>query len=354
MDIQLNFINNSTDANNSDIVIFQRTANSDDAVIATRVLCCPPGSTQHFSLPAGGTMGATPVSTMQNAGLSFKPTIWVGAVPNVQEGDVANSDTLSGVNTEISLLGVVSADIIMTGAGTETSPFSFHVKNIVPSEAAKDSAHAEALTAASTRDIHLKFINNSNDTNNSDVVVFQKNTGPGGQTAVAWTVIRNCGKGQNHPFVYPIETTIAASDSWGNFTPQLQAENGQVFHMIHDASGDRLELASQPGSPNDIQLRNDLQKGAINAHVFKANRLLALKTGIAPAQKASFSFKPVLWIGVASQVEQGEVMDSAIAAAIETEISLLGIRSADIVMTGGGSGVNARPFQFELENVVYQ
>jgi hypothetical protein len=65
-----------------------------------------------------------------------------------------------------------------------------------------------------------------------------------------------------------------------------------------------------------------------------------------------FTFKPTIWIGVASQVEPGDVIDSAILSEINTEISLLGIVSADIVMTGGGTGPNATPFAFTLQNIV--
>jgi hypothetical protein len=49
---------------------------------------------------------------------------------------------------------------------------------------------------------------------------------------------------------------------------------------------------------------------------------------------------------------QGQVMNSATVSQISTELSLLGVRSADIVMTGGGPGPNATPFQFTLSNVV--
>ena len=43
---------------------------------------------------------------------------------------------------------------------------------------------------------------------------------------------------------------------------------------------------------------------------------------------------------------------SAVVSNINTEISLLGIASADIVMTGGGPGANSTPFAFSLQNVV--
>lgn len=71
-----------------------------------------------------------------------------------------------------------------------------------------------------------------------------------------------------------------------------------------------------------------------------------------PGQKAVFEFKPTLWIGTASQIEQGAVMNSAVLSDINTELSLLGIKRADIVMTGGGGGTTATAYQFRLANVV--
>lgn len=44
-------------------------------------------------------------------------------------------------------------------------------------------------------------------------------------------------------------------------------------------------------------------------------------------------------------------MNSAILASINTEISLLGIASAGIVMTGGGAGPDATPFEFSLQSI---
>lgn len=201
--------------------------------------------------------------------------------------------------------------------------------------------------------IKLNFINHSNDTNNSSVVIFQKNVATSfEELAVAWTVIQNCGSGENHPFSFPMSYTVSASDAWGNYTPQLDAINGQAFDMIKSTSGDHLELSSKPAtSPSEIEMSNDLQMGSINANCYKSGKLLATITGIAPGQKAVFEFKPTIWIGVVSQLEEGEVMNAAILSSINTEISLLGIASADIVMTGGGAGPSATPFVFTLENI---
>ncbi|AXL49995.1 aromatic ring-opening dioxygenase LigA [Paraburkholderia caffeinilytica] len=202
-------------------------------------------------------------------------------------------------------------------------------------------------------DIKLNFINLSNDVNNSQIVIFQKNVSTDfDELAVAWKVISNCGRGDNHPFVFPLQTTVTASDADGNYMPQKVAQNGQMFSVSRAASGNVLALAGASSSSREIQLRNDLRTGAISAGVFKDNRLLAKKTGIVPGQKAVFEFKPTLWIGTASEVEQGKVMNSAVISDINTELSLLGIARCDVVMTGGGGGTTAVPYQFKLANIV--
>jgi hypothetical protein len=202
--------------------------------------------------------------------------------------------------------------------------------------------------------IKLNFINRSNDVNNSDVVIFQKNVATTAEeTAIAWTVITNCGPGWNHPFNYPLQSTVAASDSWGNYSPQLSASAGESFSVENSTSGDVLHLTGSASSAQEIEVKNNLTMGAVNANIFKDGRLFAIETSIAPGQKAVFEFKPTIFIGVVSQVQEGEVVNSAIISQVNTEISLLGLQSADIVMTGGGPGAQSTPFQFSLENINY-
>lgn len=204
-------------------------------------------------------------------------------------------------------------------------------------------------------DIKLNFINESNDQNNSEVVFFQKNIGTDfDELAVAWKVIKNCATGWQHDFTYPMEMKISASDSYGNeiITP-ITASNGQMFHVYSDSSGNQLAYFGPGASRKEVQLRNDLTKSSIDAKIYKAGKLLAVKTGVSPEQKAVFQFKPTLWVGVVSQIEEGQVMNSAVMSDVNTELGLLGIASADIVMSGGGIGVNATKFQFTLENIVY-
>ncbi len=51
-------------------------------------------------------------------------------------------------------------------------------------------------------DIHLTYVNQSDDVNATEVVVFARNPGSMNELPVAWLVIQQCGRGDSHPFVY--------------------------------------------------------------------------------------------------------------------------------------------------------
>lgn len=199
-------------------------------------------------------------------------------------------------------------------------------------------------------DIEITFINQSYDENNSSIVIFQKNVATDfGEIAVAWRVIENCGRNWSHTFSYPMTFQVGAMDSWNNVSDLHYAENGQKWDVVRSSSGDILTLSSNPAASNlEVEIKNTLPQGAINAQIYKDGKLLATKTGVSPQQKGVFKFKPTIWVGVVSQIEEGQVMDSAILSDINTEISLLGIAKANLIMTGGGVGSNAEPFNFTL------
>ncbi len=197
-------------------------------------------------------------------------------------------------------------------------------------------------------DIKLNFINRSADTNNTNIVIFQKNTAENsGEIAIAWKVITNCGMFDNHPFMFSMQLEVSGSGSNGKDTPRLTVSNGNVFEMDQDYSGNQLKLSSS----NEVSIKNNMVIGKMNASCYRDGRLLAAKTGLGSGEKAVFKFLPKIYIGVVSEVKQGDVMNSAIVSKISTEINLSGITSADIVMTGGGVSKSATPFSFTLENI---
>ena len=203
--------------------------------------------------------------------------------------------------------------------------------------------------------IILKFINKSNDRNNSDVVIFQKPTNPDyNMETIAWKVIKNCGTGDYHPFEYDFNLQINAADSWGNYTQFFDAEPGDLLKMIIDDSGDVLELnKGKSTNPDEIQVVNKLGTGSIDACCYRSNKLLCKKSNIVPGEEAIFEFHPKIYIGIISDIDEGEIMNSAIVNEINTELSLLGLKGADLTMRGGGSGDTSLPYTFSLENKVY-
>jgi hypothetical protein len=197
-------------------------------------------------------------------------------------------------------------------------------------------------------DIKLNFINRSNQQDFGAVVIFQKNVAAGANPlSVAWLAIQQCGYMDNHPFVFPMVMTVGVHDDEGNYTPTLPADNGQLFQAIDSSSGLRLTNLGNASNSVQVQVRNGLEAGDIDASTYKNGQLLATNAAIAAGQTTAFEFKPTIWIGAVQQAVQGELMDAATMASCDTELSLLGIASADIVMTG-----SAVAQVFNLDNVV--
>jgi hypothetical protein len=202
-------------------------------------------------------------------------------------------------------------------------------------------------------DIALNFINNSDDRNNSQVVIFQKNEAADAvEQPVAWKVIEDCGRGDNHPFVLPLANGVTAMDRYGNFTPMLDAQAGGSFHVSWTDSGCDLSMAGLAPRAREIHVTNQLPDNVISACIYKGGTLLAVRMALAPGQVAAFVFAPTIWIVAVPPIRQGEVMGSGIVSQQPTELSMLGVASADIVMTGGGPGSNAAPLAFNLQNIV--
>ncbi|MCR9086845.1 MAG: hypothetical protein NXH97_08880 [Rhodobacteraceae bacterium] len=207
---------------------------------------------------------------------------------------------------------------------------------------------------AEMTDVKLNLINRSEDANNSTVAILPRNADVTmDEVAVAWKVIKDLGKDDSHPFSYPLDSTIGAEDSFGNFSNQIPVVPGDAFVMIRDNTGDVLKKSSSSATdPSGVELRNKLPEGSISALTYKDGSVFERKTNVAPGKKAVFSSKPVLYIGALSQIREGQFVNSAILQTVNAELNLFGIASADNVWTGGGAGMDASPFQFTFQNVV--
>lgn len=72
----------------------------------------------------------TDVMPYERAVFRFSPRIYIGAVSQVQEGEVMDAAFLKAINTEINLQGVRRADLVMTGdGGPDGTQFQFNLEN---------------------------------------------------------------------------------------------------------------------------------------------------------------------------------------------------------------------------------
>ncbi len=202
--------------------------------------------------------------------------------------------------------------------------------------------------------IKLNFINNSSDAGQSQIVIFQNSVAEyNKENVIAWRVLKSGGKGSSQQFIFPLQMEINARDHHGNHTPKMNAVPGQLFHMTRTESGHELSLKGDATIPSEVQLHNDLEKGAISANIFRDSKLLAFKPDIDPGQKSAFEFMPKIFVGVAPGAVEGEVINLDIILSINAEFSLFGIASADIIMADNHDRYSKEenPYEFYMENV---
>lgn len=202
--------------------------------------------------------------------------------------------------------------------------------------------------------VKLNFVNRSHDRNNTQIVIFQKNSAEGfNKSAVAWKVIKGCEPGQNLLFDFPLESFLQVKCESGNSTPIIKMPYGKVIEVIEDELvGIRLQVVrGVEVSDKELFVKNSLEDETAEVRVYKDNKLLSVIKDLPVGITGKFLMKETsLWVGAITEMVEGEVMVPAAVASIDAvEFSLAHVVSADIVMVGGGP---SNPFSFKLENVV--
>lgn len=201
-------------------------------------------------------------------------------------------------------------------------------------------------------EIALTVINESDCGHDIELAVFQKNAAKDAdEMLVAWKVIQGLGRGERHPFEFHAGTAIAVGDPWGNYSPQFPVSDGVVYGMSYTPSGHKLSGEGPGASPHEILCRNDHPAETVSVGLYRSGRLLMQRRGVAPGATASFAVEPTLFMTVCSGREVGELLPSHVFSPDAFAISLLGLRSANIVVSGAGVGPHAMPFIFQLTEV---
>lgn len=200
-------------------------------------------------------------------------------------------------------------------------------------------------------EVALTVINESDCGHDIELVAFQQNAArDADELVVAWKVIQGLGRGERHPFAFQSGTAVAVGDQWGNYSPQFSASGGEVYGMSCTPSGHKLSWDGPAASPHEILCRND-QVETVSVGLYRSGRLLMQRPVVAPGATASFVVEPTLFLTVCSGLEVGELLPSQVFVPDAFAISLLGLRSATIVVSGAGPGPQAMPFIFQLAEV---
>jgi len=179
------------------------------------------------------------------------------------------------------------------------------------------------------------------------VVLFKKNSSAPDAPVLAWKVVR-CPPGQLVRVVVPFPQQIGVFDRHGVHAGVQNAFAGDSLTISSAAS--QADARAQPllgrappeqavdaAGPNMVSVANAMAGGAYEVVLYKDGRPMCRQGALAPGATTVFEVLPYLHVAVCPAILEGEVIDGATVAAA-TRISLLGLKSADLVFHGASVG----------------
>lgn len=165
--------------------------------------------------------------------------------------------------------------------------------------------------------VNIKYVNHSMNLDQPSVFVFTKNEIPSFDAlreGVAWRVINKVGRGASCDFTFPISTEISASWNDGCCrTAMLTASIGKRYHIVEDGTGITIDEDGNAGNTRSIDVANDIRvPGGISVDLYKDGKLMMRKKTVAYDQKATFVLHPKLYWGLASEIQEGDQLSSAV------------------------------------------
>lgn len=170
------------------------------------------------------------------------------------------------------------------------------------------------------------------------VVLFMSNEAGGSDFAIAWRVINLGASPYTETLNVPLDYQVQAGDSFGNATALQEAKGGERWNVVKPVA---LQRDSSPAAARDIEVVNKLTIGAIDASLYKDGKPVAMKSGLAAEQRAIFRIKPVLYIALAPNVEEGTLFRPVDMAPVEIPLDQ---GELTVVLSGGGQ----KPFEFHV------
>ena len=200
--------------------------------------------------------------------------------------------------------------------------------------------------------IEITYINKSLNKDLPTIFVFTKNESPtfdALKEGVAWHVLPDIGRASSSSFIFPIETSVGATWKDGqNKTQKLTSTIGKRYTVAKDDTGFVLAANGNATDNKSIDVTNTIKvPNGISAQLYKDGKLMMQKDIVACGQKATFVLKPKLYWGVASEIEESQLLNSAV---LDTdsffEQDLEGVSKATISLNGNAED----GYSFKIES----
>ena len=122
------------------------------------------------------------------------------------------------------------------------------------------------------------------------------------------------GRASSSSFIYPIETSVGATWQNGqNKTEKMNAVMGKSYGVIKNGTGIVLAANGSTSDTHSIEVNNDVNvPNGISAQLYKDGKLMMEKKIVGFGQKATFALKSKLYWGLASEIQESQLLNSAV------------------------------------------
>lgn len=199
--------------------------------------------------------------------------------------------------------------------------------------------------------IRINYVNKSMNRDMPKIFLFLKNEIPtfdALRDGVAWKVIENVGRGSSCKVEFPIQTSVAASwDDHTCHTAMLPSTVGCRYSVLEDDTGIVLNVDGNAGNTRSIDVANNVRvEDGMSVDLYKDGRLMMSKKTVAYGQKATFVLHPRLYWGLASEIQEGEQISSAVLNSDSFfEQNLEGVSEVTVALHGNAED----GYQFKIE-----
>lgn len=200
--------------------------------------------------------------------------------------------------------------------------------------------------------VKITYVNKSMNKDLPNIFLFIKNEVPTFdclKDGIAWKVIKDVGRESSCKFVFPIETEVSAS--WNNgtcSTRMLPSEIGSRYTVEKNETGIILQKDGNAGNTRSIDVSNNVHtENGISVDMYKDGRIMMTKNIVGYGQKATFVLHPKLYWGIASEIQEGEQISSAVLDSEHFfEQNLEGLSNVTIALHGNAE----EGYQFVVES----